>query len=174
MIFNDEYTSFNVAFNGDHSLLQITGSVKKNALYNSVVIIAANPIDRMSNYSGSGLPFPNYEIAFENTPNIHNVDSSGTFNISFKYPNSFYTPDGINKIKPSIYFVITDSAASGSNNSFRIQYELHDIVALRTLVNRSARKNPEFYAAKDYVLPIDTAENVMRAYARAKIENDIG
>jgi hypothetical protein len=170
MIFNDEYTSFSVAFNGDHSLLQISGAVKNNALYNSVVIIAANPIDRMSNYSGSGLPFPNYEIAFENTPNIHKVDSSGTFNISFKYPNSFYTPDGINKIIPSIYFVITDNA----NNSFRIQYELHDIVALRTLVNRSSRKNPEFYAAKDYVLPIDTAENVMRAYARAKIENDIG
>jgi hypothetical protein len=170
MIFNDEYTSFSVAFNGDHSLLQISGAVKNNALYNSVVIIAANPIDRMSNYSGSGLPFPNYEIAFENTPNIHKVDSSGTFNIPFKYPNSFYTPDGINKIIPSIYFVITDNA----NNSFRIQYELHDIVALRTLVNRSSRKNPEFYAAKDYILPIDTAENVMRAYARAKIENDIG
>jgi hypothetical protein len=171
MIFNDEYTSFSVAFNGDHSLLQITGSVKNNALYNSVVIIAANPIDRMSNYSGSGLPFPNYEIAFENTPNIHKVDSSGLFNISFKYPNSFYMPDGINKIIPSIYFVITSGV---ENNSFRIQYELHDIVALRTLVNRSARKNPEFYAAKDYILPIDTAENVMRAYARAKIENDIG
>lgn len=170
MIFNDEYTSFSVAFNGDHSLLQITGSVKNNALFNNVVIIAANPIDRMTNYSGSGLPFPNYEIAFENTPNIHKVDSSGTFNISFKYPNSFYMPDGINKIIPSIYFVITDA----SNNSFRIQYELHDIVALRTLVNRSSRKNPEFYAAKDYILPIDTAENVMRAYARAKIENDIG
>jgi hypothetical protein len=170
MIFNDEYTSFSVAFNGDHSLLQITGSVKNNALLNSVVIIAANPIDRMSNYSGSGLPFPNYDIAFENTPNIHKVDSSGTFNISFKYPNSFYMPDGINKIKPSIYFTITDA----SNNSFRIQYELHDILALRSLANRSSRKNPEFYAAKDYVLPIDTAENVMRAYARAKIENDIG
>ena len=173
MIFNDEYTSFSVAFNGDHSLLQITGSVKNNALYNSVVINAANPIDRMTNYSGSVLPFPNYEIAFENTPNIHKVDSSGTFNISFKYPNSFYMPDGINKIIPSIYFVITDGT-NGANNSFRIQYELHDIVALRTLVNRSARKNPEFYAAKDYILPIDTAENVMRAYARAKIENDIG
>ena len=170
MIFNDEYTSFSVAFNGDHTLLQITGSVKNNALFNNVVIIAANPIDRMTNYSGSGLPFPNYEIAFENTPNIHKVDSSGTFNISFKYPNSFYMPDGINKIIPSIYFVITDA----SNNSFRIQYELRDIVALRTLVNRSSRKNPEFYAAKDYILPIDTAENVMHAYARAKIENDIG
>jgi hypothetical protein len=124
----------------------------------------------MSNYSGSGLPFPNHEIAFENTPNIHQVDSSGIFNITFKYPNSFYMPDGINKIKPSIYFSFTDI----SNQEFRIQYELHDILALRTLINRSSRKNPEFYGAKDYILPIDTAEKVMKAYAIAKIENDIG
>jgi hypothetical protein len=170
MIFNDEYTGYSIAFSSDYSLLQISGSIKNHAQFNNIIIIAANPIDRMSNYSGSGLPFPNHEIAFENTPNIHQVDSSGTFNISFKYPNSFYMPDGINKIKPSIYFSFTDI----SNQEFRIQYELHDILALRTLINRSSRKNPEFYGAKDYILPIDTAEKVMKAYAIAKIENDIG
>ena len=170
MIFNDEYTGFNITFSKDYSLLKITGSVKNYAMFNSIIIIAPNPIDRMSNYSGSGLPFPNYEIAFENTPNIHKVDTSGVFDISFKYPNSFYMPDGINKIKPSIYFIFT----ANDNNSFRLQYELHDINALRTLVNRSSRKNPEFYGAKDYILPIDTAEKVMYAYSRAKIENDIG
>ncbi len=169
MIFSDEYTAFNVVYSKDFSLLKITGSIKNQVLYNNIIIIAPNPIDRMSNYSGSGLPFPNYEIAFENTPNIHNIDSSGNFDISFKYPNSFYIPDGINKIKPSLFFIFTDS----NNNSFRIQYELHDINALRTLVNRSSRKNPDFYGAKDNILPIDTAEKVMYAYSRAKIENDI-
>ena len=163
MIFSDEYTAFNVVYSKDFSLLKITGSIKNQVLYNNIIIIAPNPIDRMSNYSGSGLPFPNYEIAFENTPNIHNIDSSGNFDISFKYPNSF-------QIKPSLFFIFTDS----NNNSFRIQYELHDINALRTLVNRSSRKTPEFYGAKDYILPIDTAEKVMYAYSRAKIENDIG
>jgi len=169
MIFNDEYTAFNITLNEDRSLLKITGSIKNNAMYKSIIIIAPNPIDRMSNYSGSGLPFPNYEIAFENTPNIHKVDASGVFNISFKYPNSFYMPDGINKIKPSIYFIITPN----DNNSFRIQYELQNMNTLRTLVNRSSRKNPDFYGAKDNILPIDTAEKVMYAYSRAKIENDI-
>ena len=170
MIFSDEYTDFNVIYSKDYSLINIKGSLKNKVIYNNVIIIAPNPIDRMSNYSGSGLPFPNYEIAFENTPNIHTIDSSGVFDISFKYPNSFYIPDGINKIKPSIFFIFTDN----SDNSFRLQYELHDINALRTLVNRSSRKNPEFYGAKDYILPIDTAEKVMYAYSRAKIENDIG
>ena len=170
MIFSDEYTDFNVVYSKDYSLINIKGSLKNKVIYNNVIIIAPNPIDRMSNYSGSGLPFPNYEIAFENTPNIHTIDSSGVFDISFKYPNSFYIPDGINKIKPSLFFIFTDS----TNNSFRLQYDLHDINALRTLVNRSSRKNPEFYGAKDYILPIDTAEKVMYAYSRAKIENDIG
>jgi hypothetical protein len=170
MNFDDEYTSYNLTFSNDYSLIKILGSVKNILQFNNIIIIAPNPIDKMSNYSGSGLPFPNYEIAFENTPNIHTVDQSGTFDVSFKYPNSFYMPDGINKIKPSIYFIFTDI----NNNSFRIQYELHDILALRTLVNRSSRKSPEFYGAKDYILPIDTAEKVMYAYSRAKIEHDIG
>ena len=170
MIFNDEYTSYNVAFSNDYSLIKISGSVKNILQFSNIIIIASNPIDKMSNYSGSGLPFPNYEIAFENTPNIHTIDQSGTFDVSFKYPNSFYMPDGINKIKPSIYFVFTDI----NNNSFRIQYELHDLLALRTLINRSSRKSPEFYGAKDYILPIDTAEKVMYAYSRAKIEHGIG
>lgn len=170
MIFSDEYTAFNITFNNDYSLLNIAGSIRNNALYSNIILTAPNPIDRMTNYSGSGLPFPNYEIAFEKTPNIHKIDSSGVFNVSFKYPNSFYMPDGLNKIKPSIFFIFT----SNENVSFRLQYELHDINALRTLVNRASRKNPEFYGAKDYILPIDTAEKVMYAYSRAKIENDIG
>jgi hypothetical protein len=173
MIFSDEYTAFNITFNKDYSLLNIVGSIKNNVLYNNIILTAPNPIDRMTNYSGSGLPFPNYEIAFEKTPNIHKIDSSGVFNVSFKYPNSFYMPDGLNKIKPSIFFIFT-SGSGGDNVSFRLQYELHDINALRTLVNRASRKNPEFYGAKDYILPIDTAEKVMYAYSRAKIENDIG
>jgi hypothetical protein len=170
MIFDDEYTGFSITYSKDFSSIKITGSIKNINLYNNVLLIAPNPIDRMTNYSGSGLPFPNYEIAFDNTPNVHNIDSSGLFDIFFKYPNSFYIPDGINLIKPSIYFAFTDN----NNNSFRIQYELHDINALRTLVNRASRKGPEFYGAKDYILPIDNAEKVMYAYARAKIEHDIG
>ena len=108
MAFNDEYTLFDINYSKDYTTLQINGSIKNSAMYSSVIIIAANPIDRMSNYSGSGLPFPNYEIAFENTQNIHKIDRTGIFDVSFKYPNSFYMPDGINKIKPSIYFIFTD------------------------------------------------------------------
>jgi len=57
MIFSDEYTAFNITFNKDYSLLNIVGSIKNNVLYNNIILTAPNPIDRMTNYSGSGLPF---------------------------------------------------------------------------------------------------------------------
>lgn len=170
MNFNDSHANFNVIFSENHLRLKIVGNVKNVGMYKKVVVMAPNPIDRMSNYTGSGLPFPNNEIAFENTPNIVDVSNTGVINTVFSYPNSFYMPDGMNKIISSIFIVFTEN----NGNVFHKYYKLHDMNVLRTLVNRSVRNGPEFYAAKDYLLPIATAENVMYAYAKAKIENDIG
>lgn len=170
MNFNDDHAIFNVIFSENHLKIKIIGNVKNVGMYKKVVVMAPNPIDRMSNYTGSGLPFPNNEIAFENTPNIVDVSNSGVINTVFSYPNSFYMPDGMNKIISSIFIVFTEN----NGNVFQKYYKLHDMNVLRTLVNRTARKGPEFYAAKDYILPIATAENVMYAYAKAKIEYDIG
>lgn len=169
MIFNDQHINLKVTFFKDYSKIKLTGNVKNPGQYKNIVIMAPNPINRMSNYSGSGLPFPNNEIAFENTPNREDITGSGVINTEFYYPNSFYMPDGINKIVSSVFLQLIDKNDVVSH----VYYKLHDINALRTLVNREARKGPEFYGAKDYILPIATAENVMRAYASAKIEHDI-
>lgn len=168
MIINDEYVSLYIIQNG--MLLNITGSIKLPVQYKKLLIIAPNPIDRMINYSGSGLPFPNEEIAFENTPNYKQIDNSGIINIQFKYPNSFYSRNGKNKILPSLFVELTDN----SGKSFQLQYELKDLNNLRTLINRENRKGPEFYSSKDSILPVANAENVMYEYAKAKIEKDIG
>ena len=170
MIFDDQHIYLKVTFSEDYSKINLTGNVKNVKQYKNILLMAPNPIDRMSNYSGSGLPFPNNEIAFQNTPNKVDITGDGQINTVFKYPNSFYMPDGINKIVSSVFLQLTDK----NNNVSHVYYKLHDINALRTLVNRSSRNGPEFYGAKDYILPIATAENVMRAYAKAKIENDIG
>jgi len=145
MIFNDEYVSLNVKLN--NFILNITGYIKNSTYYNKIVIISPNPIDRMINYSGSGLPFPNEYIAFENTPNYKLIDNSGNINVQ-----------------------LTDL----SGKSFQLQYELEDFNTLRTLINRENRKGPEFYSNKDTILPIANAENVMYEYSKAKLEHDIG
>ena len=170
MNFNDELIYLNVYFNKDYSKVKLVGNVKNHSLYKNILLMAPNSIDRMSNYSGSGLPFPNNQIAFENTPNKLDITSTGIIDTEFSYPNSFYMPDGIKKIVSSIFLQLTYN----NDEVKHFFYKLHDINALRTLINRESRKNPEFYGAKDYILPIATSENVMRAYAKAKIENDIG
>lgn len=170
MNFDDDFLSCRVDFSPDYSKIKIRGFIKNPAYYSKIALSAANPMDRMTNYSGSGLPFPCATIAFENTPNHALIDSSGKINSVFLYPNSFYAQNGKDKIISSIFFDAT--SINGDNTVHR--YELIDRCVLRTLANRNARKGPEFYAAKDYLLPIDTAENVMRVYAKVKVENDIG
>jgi len=60
---------------------------------------AASPPNYIQSFNGSGLPFPNPEIAYENTPNkqIINLDNPKTMNqfeIDFYYPNSYYHEQG--------------------------------------------------------------------------------
>jgi hypothetical protein len=169
MIFNDEYVYLNV--NQHNFMLYLNGYIKYPHYYSKIVIIAPNPIDRMINYSGSGLPFPNEYIAFENTPNYILVDETQQIvDIKFKYPNSYYSPNGKNKILPSIFIQLTEN----NGKHFQLQYELIDLVNMRTLINRESRNGPEFYSSKDDILPISTSENVMLEYSKAKIEKDIG
>lgn len=170
MIFDDEILQCNIEFSADYKRVFINGIIKNKELYSKIMLIAPNPIDRMTNYSGSGLPFPCSNIAFENTPNKIIVND-GIFSTTFLYPNSFYLVNGRDKIISSIFFVFYGDSENVIETK---RVELHDLLVLRTLNNRTARKTPEFYAAKDYLLPIDTAEIVMREYSRFKIENDIG
>ena len=83
----------------------IHGTINKS--FSRAKLMAANPIDRMSNYSGSGLPFPCADIAFENTPNLKHITTSN-FGATFEYPNSYYLPNGIDKVPPTIYLIVDD------------------------------------------------------------------
>ena len=78
--------------------------------------------------------------------------------------------NGKNKIISSLFIELTNH----EGKSFQLQYELNDLNNLRTLINRENRKGPEFYGAKDSILPIANAETVMYEYAKAKEEKDIG
>lgn len=170
MIVDDEFISCQVDFIANNTKLVLKGAVKNPTNYKKILLIAPNPIDRMMNYSGSGLPFPCADIAFENTPNKMLVDESGTFNTIFLYPNSFYLQNGRDKVVSSVYLSLTDH----NGRTRHLQYQMPELNILRTLVNRSSRTGPEFYGAKDYLLPIASAENVMREYARIKVENNVG
>ena len=141
----------------------IKGTLKNPNSYKKKIITAPNPPDKMTSYSGSSLPFPCEGIALENTKNYKEIDNSGIIDVTFIFPNSYYSPDGYNKIKSPIILLIDDK---------KIIYELANIFPLKTLRDR-VRGNPSFYAIKEILLPIATAENNMYNYAEAKIKYNI-
>lgn len=165
MEFHDELISCSIQILGNN-VVQIVGSVNNYTNITSVLIVAPNSIDKRASYSGTGLPFPCSEIAFDGTPNKHLVDKSGQFNVKFSYPNSYYTVADKKKIVSSVFFVI--EMTDGSKVFKRI--ELPDVCVLKTLVNRETRNGPEFYSKKYDVLPVDTAEILMYQYSKFKTE----
>lgn len=165
MEFHDELISCSIQILGNN-VVQIVGSIINYNNIASVLIVAPNPIDKRASYSGTGLPFPCSEIAFEETPNKHLIDKSGQFNVKFSYPNSYYTVADKKKIVSSIFFVIE---MTDGNKVFK-RIELPDMCILKTLINRETRNGPEFYSKKYDVLPVDTAEVLMYQYSKFKTD----
>jgi hypothetical protein len=69
--------------------------------------MAAAPVTRGIGFAGSGAPYPNREIAFENTPHHGNVNSTdGSFSIQLKdIPAGYYAGLGSIYIPPMVEFI---------------------------------------------------------------------
>lgn len=157
---SDNYLDCKFEFKGKE--LIISGNLKNSEGYKKKVLCAPNPPDIRTSYSGTSLPFPNEEIAFQNTKNYYKINS-GVISITFKTPNSYYSNDGYNKIKSPVMLIIDDK---------KIIYEFEDLCPLKTLRDR-VRGNPSFYAVKEIILPVATAENTMYNYSNAKLKYNI-
>ena len=72
---------------------------------------AAAPVTRGIGFAGSGQPYPNREIAFENSPNSGVLDSSdGSFEIALKgIPAGYYTGLGGTYVPPMVEFMCRNS-----------------------------------------------------------------
>lgn len=67
--------------------------IKDEMLNNIVYYYAANTPDRLTNFSGSGLPFPSREVAFEGSPNIGRKlinNETKQFRLELLRPNTYY------------------------------------------------------------------------------------
>lgn len=68
-------------------------TIKDEMLNNKVYYYAANTPDRLTNFSGSGLPFPSREVAFEGSPNIGRKlinNETKQFRLELLRPNTYY------------------------------------------------------------------------------------
>ena len=164
MLFENEFIKCDIKTIDNCQNIHITGVVYNRHNYKNVVFVANNPIDKKASYSGTGLPFPCADIAFEGTKNVAMVNDTGNIDIKFSYPNSYYSVANKKKVVSSVFLIIEMS--NGSKEFIRLQLE--DLYPLRTLINRETRNGPEFYSNKYEILRVDTAEEVLRMYSHIK------
>lgn len=160
MKINNKYISGDITIN--NRIVKIKGTKLYN---NNINIMAANPPDILGNYSGTNLPFPSTDIAFENTPNKFLIKSQN-IDIELQYPNSYYSIlNGREKILPTIYI-------GDENTDNIVNIILEDTCPLKTLVSRNHNNLPHFYNDKNHVLPVATGYKTMMNYANYKLLNN--
>ena len=132
---------------------------------------AANTPTYNSNFSGSGLPFPTEEIAFENSNN-HGVSkiSNGNFSISMRYPNSYYKNMGTEYVFPEVMVKIFDNNNVAVSNIQHIN--LGEGIPFRSLTwpwQRDWNEGPLFYKVDN--LPVRNQFQILVDSAYPKTNN---
>jgi hypothetical protein len=105
----DEGKSFTVG--------KCSGTIQKKGEYNYVIegkcvgassgsYLASSPPDFRQSYSGSGLPYPNEDVAFNSTPNEGELKmgEGGSFRVDVVCPNSYYINNGSTLVMPQVCF----------------------------------------------------------------------
>jgi hypothetical protein len=135
----------------DNERVIVMGEVLVPTKSNVLKYISSAPYDSISSFSGSGLPFPNSKVAFENNPNKGVVPIlNNQFKFNLLRPNSFY--EDFNKLKPPNVILKID------DNEVHVELP-YSKVAYRSLQYPPARNQPSFYNIKQ---PIRSQEKVLR------------
>jgi hypothetical protein len=135
----------------------VKGHLKTPSGSNKLMYWAANPPTRGFSFSGSGIPYPNPEAAFENTPNRGVVNlAGGYFEIRVHFPNSFYTNLGSELVQPTVFLQICGDQAVH-------KIPLGDGIPFRLLTYPPEYKasRPKFFLGRDN-LPQRTQEQLLR------------
>lgn len=170
--FANEHVDCIVELQGNQIL--VLGTIKTIAQFDYAEIIAANPIDRMMSYNGSGLPFPCANIAFDHTPNYKKItnDDNGEYRVYFLFPNSYYSEDGYTRVAPSIFFILRKKSSEPVYVRFELPAE--PIFNVRTLTYRNKpRQGPQAFQMKEDVVGICGAQETMMRYKDAKLFQDL-
>ena len=158
--FDKDLCKGSITNNGDGNI-EISGNLKISNSNVKIVYWAANPPDYNVSFSGSGLPFPSPEVAFDNTKNIGSVNAvDGNFKIKLFYPNAYYVGLGSLYIPPHVHLKICES---GYDDYFSIK--IGNGVPYRTLTHpappsKNFRLGPTFY--NNSQLTVRSQERILR------------
>lgn len=128
-----------------------------------VMYWASNPAHKNYSFSGSGLPYPSPEQAFDRSPNVGAVksDSEGNFEFKLKSPGAYYVGLGSLYIPPQVHIKVCGSETQDSYYTI----QLGDGIPYRTLTSpsppgKNPRNSPLFYSSN---LPIRGQETILRS-----------
>jgi hypothetical protein len=128
----------------------------------AILYWACNPPIYMSSFTGSGLPFSNPDIAFENTPNIGlSRVVNGIILINISFPNSFYTNFGNKIIEPTLFYRLFDD-----KNSKVISFNLKNRIPYRGEYFDKNKGVLNYYNNQN--CGITNQENILRSYGYPK------
>ena len=155
-----------ILIKNDNNVFMVNGVLNGNLNYLSlsdnlfIKYWAANPPTYNQSFSGSGLPYPNEEVAFQNTPNVGLVKViNGKFSFSIRYPNSYYDNLGTELIPPIVKIkVCNDKNIAVSKIQ---QINIGNSIPFRTLTwtpKRNWNKGSTFYSNN---LPVRTQQQIL-------------
>lgn len=157
----DNYKIINKS-NSDITInITFTDIIKNNV----IKYISANPAERRTSFTGSGLPFFNKDQAFENTTNKGTMNIvNQTCKIDLKLPNSYMNFDI--KIPPTLY--INYETIDGKMKD--IEIILSEGIPFRSLGYPKNRKDANFYNTQ-FTLPVRNQEEILINSAYPKINH---
>ena len=142
----------------------ISGQVKNADPDAFVVFWAASPPDYRTSFSGSGLPYANSEMAYDNTPNRGTVpiQADGTFQFKMRYPSGYYTGLGTIFMQPHVSVQVNSPTKVGTPMVVRIDEGVpFRMLTYPPMPETAPRCSPNFYGGRDN-LPVRTQEQILR------------
>lgn len=159
LYFNEITCEGLVQNNGDGNLT-INGTIKGYENRDvDIIYWAAAPATRGIGFTGSGLPYPNPDQAYDQTPNQGAARATGgQFSIKLKSPNAYYVGLGSLYVPPVLHVKVC-----GEDTVHHIP--ISSGIPFRTLTypappSKNPRSNAMFYCTGD--LPIRSQEQILR------------
>ena len=113
-------------------------TIKDEMLNNKVYYYAANTPDRLTNFSGSGLPFPSREVAFEGSPNIGRKlinNETKQFRLELLRPNTYYD-ENYELVEPEVII----KYLSKNNKTRVLNIPIDNKIPFRSLLQNKNKK----------------------------------
>lgn len=160
--FQNVYCQGHIYDSGDNKDVIVYGRVNEVVPDNSLYFIAAAPPDYRATYTGSGLPFANEKMAFENTPNTGRIPLiDNTFEIRLMYPNSYYVGLGTVVVPPTVYLAYVNSEGKIRNTSIKVSDGIPYRMLSYPMQFTRARADASFYR-DGWEMEVRTQEKVLR------------